>query len=377
MKKTVLFVLIAVMAVALVACGGNEGTGCQNHNDANFDDICDTCGEAYIPACGGHKDEDSTLTCDKCGERYAPICLDHKDTDKNTLCDRCGATVPVYYSVTFVTRDDEGVNISGLVLQIENEYDDVFSTTSNAEGIATITLEAGEYRVTYKEESIPENYLCYPKNIVVNEEGKIIELDISNNTPNGTPGRPYVVTEEVDTLTLPANTTYYYNVPHASDRTLVVTGNGFVITYNAEVYEPVDGEIRIKLVETDPNEPSIFSVKNNSDEQLVLPIELESVLGSQNNPIVIESLNEVISVTLATDGSVFYTFTASFTGTLKIESVSESKNIKATNSANSIQAELDAEGTYLVLEVSEGNVVSIVVSALADTTVEFILSVAE
>ena len=146
---------------------------------------------------------------------------------------------------------------------------------------------------------------------------------------------------------------------------------------NAEVYEVVDGEIRIKLVETDPNDPSLFSVTNHSSEELVAPILLESVLGSQNNPIVIESLGETVSTTVASGSSVFYKFVANFTGTLKIESASESKNIKATNSTNSVQAELDAEGSYLVLDVTEGDIVSIVISATADTTVEFILSVQE
>ncbi len=378
MKKTLIFLLIAVLSISLVACGGgNGGTECQNHNDANYDDICDACGGAYVPACGGHMDENSDFACDKCGAAYAPICLDHKDTNGNLLCDRCGATVTASYSVTFTTIDGEGVKIQGLILLIENEYDEVFTATSNAEGIATITLEAGEYRVTYKEESIPENYLCYPKNIIVNEEGMVIELEISNNTPNGTPARPYVITEDVNTLTVPANEKVYYIVSHASDRTLVVTGEGFSISYNAEVYEVVDGEIRIKLVETDPNDPSLFSVTNNSSEELVAPILLESALGSQNNPIVIESLGETVSATVASGSSVFYKFVANFTGTLKIESASESKNIKATNNTNSVQAELGTEGTYLVLEVTEGDIVSIIVSATADTTVEFILSVQE
>ena len=378
MKKTLIFLFIAVLSISLVACGGgNGGTECQNHNDANYDDICDACGGAYVPACGGHMDENCDFACDKCGAAYAPICLDHKDTNGNLLCDRCGATVTASYSVTFTTIDDEDVKIQGLILLIENEYDEVFTATSNAEGIATITLEAGEYRVTYKEESIPENYLCYPKNIIVNEDGMLIELEIRNNTPNGTAARPYVVTEEVETLTVPANSTYYYNVPHASDRTLVVTGSDFTITYNAEVYELINGEVRIKLVETDPNDPSLFSVTNNSSEELNASIVLESAYGSQNNPIIIESLNEVIRATLTTDGSLFYKFTANFTGTLKIESVSESKNIKATNSTNSVQAELDAEGSYLVLDVTDGDIVSIIVSATADTTVEFILSVQE
>ena len=378
MKKTFIFLLIAILSISLVACGGsNGGTDCQNHNDANYDDICDSCGGAYIPACGGHTDEDGNWACDKCGATYAPICIEHKDENKNALCDKCGATVAVSYSVTFVTKDDEGIKIQGLILQIENEYDDVFTATSDAEGIATVTLEAGEYRVSYKEESIPENYLCYPKTIVVNQEGMVVALTIENNTPNGTAARPYVVTEDVEILTVPANATQYYKVPHASDRTLVVTGANFTITYNAEVYEAVDGEIRIKLIETDPKDPSLFSVTNNSDAELNAPIVLESVVGSQNNPIAIESLNEVISATLSTDGSVFYKFVANFTGTLKIESVSESKNIKATNSTNSIQAELDAEGSYLVINVTAGDVVSIVVSATADTTVEFILSIQE
>ena len=373
MKKTLIFMLTAVLCIALVACGGGSNTSCQNHNDTDYDGICESCGNPYVPACGGHTDEDANFSCDKCGEPYAPICLDHKDTNKNLICDNCGATVTASYSVTFTTVDNEGVKIAGLILQIENEYDEVFTATSNADGIATITLEAGEYRVTYKEESIPENYLCYPKTIIVNEEGMVIELEINNNTPNGTAARPYVITEDVVTLTVPANERLYYIISHASDRTLVVTGADFTITYNAEVYEPVDGEIRIKLVETDPNDPSLFSVTNNSAEELVAPIVLESALGSQNNPILINSLGEVISTTVTGGNSVFYKFTANFTGTLKIESSSEGKNIKATNNTNSVQAELDTEGTNLVLEVNAGDVVSIIVSAAADTTVEFTL----
>lgn len=355
----------------LVAC---TEKGCTDHKDSDFDGVCDTCGEAYVPPCGGHCDENADFSCDKCSEPYAPICTEHKDTNTNLICDNCGAPITATYSITLVTKDDEGACMSGLVLELENEYDEIFTVTSNEKGIATATLEAGQYRVTYKEESIPEGYICIPKTVFLNSDDMIVELEIINNIPNGTEKRPYVITDEVNTLTVPAEGNYYYIISHAADRTLVVSGEGFKIEYNGEIYVPANSEIRIKLAETEPNEPSIFSVINELDTELNAPIILESAVGSQNNPIMIDSLGILISANVTADGSVYYKWIASFTGSVVIQSNTENKNIKITNNANSVQAELSEDNTQVQIDVTEGDEISIVVSASYDGTVEFTLA---
>ena len=52
----------------------------------------------------------------------------------------------------------------------------------------------------------------------------------------------------------------------------------------------------------------------------------------------------------------------------------ENKKIKITNNANSVQAELSEDNTRVQIDVTEGDEISIVVSASYDGTVEFTLA---
>ena len=63
---------------------------CEEHVDANKNQVCDFCTET-VP-CTEHVDEDENFLCDYCGTRLP--CKVHTDDNHDQVCDVCGAEVP-------------------------------------------------------------------------------------------------------------------------------------------------------------------------------------------------------------------------------------------------------------------------------------------
>ena len=125
------------------------------------------------------------------------------------------------------------------------------------------------------------------------------------------------------TVKIPAGSTVYYRIQTAG-MYLQVEDADAVVTYDGVTYEPQDGEVAVLLPEDD-SQPLSLSFTNNGEEDKNFPVAIVGDLGSQSNPIEVESLDGV-SVSLEQDDldGLFYLWNADCDGMLKLWQESDS-----------------------------------------------------
>lgn len=343
MKKILLLILMLALSISMLAAcdngeddnengndndGNNITTPCVEHTDDNGDSICDVCEEIIF-------EEDVEVTVE----------LTIKDTDGLPLC-----------GVKAIFTDEDG-NI-------------VISGESDADGKASATLYIGRHSVTYEyDEAVFGYYLSETTSVQVANDTEALDLYLYDNNPDGTEAKPYDISVGDESITIEANTSYYYIIYRAVSLNFELSGENVKVTCGETVYTPDgDGKIKLEFVGGDTNSVTKLLIENTSAQTQTYSVKLETEPGSQSNPLVIESLGAAVSTdTITSDDIVYYSYTASADGTFTVTLTSEKSSISMTNARNSQNANTssEAETQTISLTVKEGDVILIDCSTTA------------
>ncbi len=340
---TTLLLGALLLGMSLASCRQDPAV-CTTHTDANTDMVCDVCGQA--------------MPTDDTGA---------SDTAEVTETDTEAA---VEVSVTLTVKDQEGTAMAGAVLDLlrEGESSAAATVTADENGTATVTLTEGTYTVRYQ--SLPQYVLGYSATVVVESGMEAVLLEVTNNTPNGSTERPFVISDESITVNVPAGEAYCFTLFGGTGRTLIVENAHAEVTYNGTVYPPDEnGRIEVRMATASASEHIIFTLKNTADAAEDMTASLYSDPGTMENPFVAKAGEDIVCE-VPKDASVYYTFTATFTGTLQLHTEDVINNISMTNLNTSKTTNFSNGSTEpQVIGVNEGDVVSIIVSTVGgDTT---------
>ena len=289
----------------------------------------------------------------------------HVDADADGKCDNCSELLEDKEDgeelVTVTVVDTDGNVAAGVTFTLKCEGLDDLTLTTGADGTVKADIYPDTYSVSYDYETLPAN--CTPDtfSVTVAADTSDISLIISNNTPNGTAQRPFIIVENVTDLTIAAGEEIFYTCRVVMDRTLRVLGEGIEINYNGESYT---SEVTLlsggAIVDT--GHLTTFSVKNTSAVTVETQIEMIFPEGSLENPI--EITLGATTANVPAEQGIHYKWTATQSGVLVISKEPSDYDISANKiSANDIPIYSDSQDNGDEhLEVSAGETVFISVS---------------
>jgi hypothetical protein len=227
----------------------------------------------------------------------------------------------------------------------------------------TVSLPAGRYTVRF--DVLPEYVLGIDTPLTVTEGMEPVVLEVTDNTPNGSEERPFVVNEDTVTVKLPAETTYHFTLLGANNRTLTYTNGDVILLYQDGVYHPADdGVLEVRMSTESPRAHSFFALQNTSAAEIELTFRIFSDPGAMDNPILLENLGEPVTANVPQDGMIYYKWTATATGTLTVSSADPINNISLNNLNTSQVSDFSAGGESVSLKVTEGDIITVVVSVI-------------
>ena len=282
------------------------------------------------------------------------------------------ATAPKV-DVTLIIKDQDGNPMNEAVITIlpEDENGESATLTANDEGTVTVSLPEGAYTVRF--DVLPEYVLGMDTSFTVTAAMEPVMLEVTDNTPNGSVERPFVINEDTVTLTVPAGVTYNFTLFGGYNRTLTVKDAGVEVTYKDETVTPDgDGLIAVRIVTDSPRDHAYFALTNKSGDTREITVTVVSDPGAMDNPIAIETLGEAITSQVPQDGMLYYKWTATASGTVTVTSADTINNISINNLTTSQVSDFSAGGETVSLSVSEGDEITVVVSVIGgDKQAEF------
>lgn len=290
----------------------------------------------------------------------------------------------VKVDVTLTIKDQDGNPVPEAVVTIlpADGASESATLTADGEGTVTVSLPTGEYTVRF--DVLPQYVLGIDTPLTVTEGMGPVSLEVTDNTPNGSEERPFVITEDNATVKIPAGVTYNFTLFGGNNRTLTVENPHAEINYKGTIYAPDEnGKIAVRMSTESQRDPSFFALTNKGTEEVEMTVIILSDPGAMDNPIVIENLGEAITANIPQDGMLYYKWTATAAGTLTVTSADTINNISLNNLATSKVTDFTNGGASVSLEVNEDDIITIVVSVIGGdkqaefNTVTFTLSMGE
>ncbi len=328
--------LLVLTSVSMAACR----TVCENHTDANSDGFCDSCGVDVAP-------ETVITTAEETTE---------------------AVTEAAEVAVTLTVKSQKGIAIAGAVLTVTAKSDDLYETpesvngTTDAEGTAMLTLTVGEYYVEF--DNLPEYHVSGRASLTVTEGMEPVLLEVTDNTPDGSVEHPFFLNSASNTVAFPADTAYYFTL-FAGDRRSIVIENAadLEMTLEGTAYAPdSSGVIRVPLQFDQQQNHLSLMIKSKGEQEVVIQIIAEP--GSTDNPIPVEVGVDIVCE-VPKDTVMYYTFTGTVVGGLKLTCTDPLNNISMTNKTTSQTTNFTNGSTESVeLSIHEGDVIVIAVSVV-------------
>lgn len=268
-------------------------------------------------------------------------------------------------SVTLVIKDQDGNVMPEAVITLlpADEAGESATLTANEEGSITVSLPEGDYTVRF--DILPEYVLGIDAPLTVTAGMEPVVLEVTDNTPNGSTERPFVINEDTITLTVPAGVTYNFTLFGGYNRTLTVKDAGVEVIYKDETIAPdANGEIAVRIVTDSPRDHAYFALTNKSGDTREITVTIVSDPGTMENPIAIEALGESITANVPQDGMVYYKWTATAAGTITVSSVDTINNICINNLTTSQVSDFSGGDESISLTVSAGDEITVVVSVI-------------
>lgn len=326
--------------------------------------LCVIVGAAFcLASCNGNDTENTT---------EAPT---EKPTEKPTEAPTEPEAVVVYVDFTLTLADQDGEKVVGATLNLVDALGVVFSGKSDENGVISGNAPEGEYTVQYDHENSPIGYfLGDTSKITLSGESKEIAIELTNNIPNGSEDRPFIINSTEADITLAAGESFHYVTYGGNGRTLSVFGESFEMTYNDTVYTPVDGVVSFVVSAEDVRDATAFVIKNTSEAEITLKLTLVSPLGSHENPIAIEALGENITASVPEGAIVYYKWVALKNGVVTVSSADPLNNICISNYTNSNVSSYTEGAACEHLRVSEGDEIYLYVAVVGEESADITFS---
>ncbi len=328
--------------------------------------------ESTTPPCTQHTDGNSDGKCDSCGAEVEAETCDHIDTDGDNICEICDGEIaePVEFDITIL--DENKAPIQGITVIIDHEIQDTVTAVTDENGRISATTLPEKYFLSF--EGLPDGWYIEGtgKTLNISEDNKSFKFTAIDNNPDGTEKKPYFVGDDAVEKTFAAGTSYYYSAK-GSSKYLIVNNENAKVTYDGAEYLPEGGVIRVKIADTDTNSTTLFMVTNTASGENTIVVEFESLPGSQGNPFTAQ-LDKLLSTTVPAETTHYYTWTATDSGFLVLESDTESNYIMMYDLTSSVVTGYTNGAKSVCLRVNKGDDVLIYVasnSPAAESLVEF------
>lgn len=346
MKK--FFALLLASTLFLSACGG--GASCTEHVDANTDGKCDSC-EADV-------EEETTA---------APACTAHRDANDDGKCDSCQkafddgieAAPETTVECTLTVASDKGEALGGIAFTLKSAKKE-YALTSGADGTVKATVATGTYSVIIAEGVLPEGFLLMSSTVEIKADTAAVAIDVVDNNPDGSPAKPFFVTDEAIAVSIEAGAELHYSYRGAAVRILTIAHTGLEIVYRGNTVSAVDGVVSLTII-PEMGAMQAFVVKNTTAEKIETTMTLASPLGSMENPIAFDGSS--VSASVPAGDAVYYAWTADRNGVLLVSSENPLNNISLTNTATYAVSESTFGGAGAYIAVSTGDVVQIAIGS--------------
>ncbi len=171
---------------------------------------------------------------------------------------------------------------------------------------------------------------------------------------------------EFTTVKIPAGATMYYRIQTAGAY-LQVEDPDVSVMYNGNTYEAQEGIVELELP-ADDSAPICLTFTNNSEEDKNFPVEIVGPVGSESNPIAVESLDEITADLEQDDlDGIFYQWIADRDGMLKVW-LKTGSNVDMNVFVNGKPVQLTQDnGGKLCAEVEQEDEILIQILALPDS----------
>lgn len=283
-------VAIIVAVVLIILLSGNK---CPGHVDANDDYLCDNCGEHYDD-----------------GDEVKP-------SENNDV------------EVTFTVLLDNGQPLSGVKFTL-TRGDKTYSLISGADGTVKQSISPTTYLLSYDAETLPEYCWIDIPGVKIEDSTTSVTITVIDNKPDGSLNKPFPVNAEEPEITLNAGEEFYYSCHAASLVYISINSKDLEVVYNDVIYtySEEDRAIIVPVVSGDVETPCIFLVRNKSGNSVSATMEIYAPLGSYDNPH--KLTGNTATAEVASEGTVYYVYTAEKDGILVVTSTTEGAAILVT-----------------------------------------------
>lgn len=303
--------------------------------------------------------------------------------------------------------DAEGTAVAGVVVQVCK--DTCVPATTDETGVATFKLEITEgYKLSVL--TLPEGYEYTGEAEIALTAGiteyelkiqKKAESTDGGNTGNGggqtavqqpttinpsgeeilgagSKNQPYLEIPNLDTMSIttvsiPAGKTLYYGIQRVGGMILTINdASAYVIESNGTRHNASGGKVTFAVEDALASDYVYFQIGNNSGSAKSFTIKFLNPTGSYQNPTSAKMTSNVtVNLSAGDSDGHWYKYIAERTGKIKFYLLtSPDKNgLIVTNNRNSAQrtteadAQVDSQGTYVELEVQQGDEILINVAA--------------
>lgn len=214
------------------------------------------------------------------------------------------------------------------------------------------------------------------------QEGTEVVNDVFVPEGDGSKENPFIMAGTEFDAVVPAEGKVYYQMYKVNGMVLTIEDEAAYVICGETEYKAENGVVSVPLVTPDTYTPAEFVIGNTSSEEKTFKVKLVFPQGTQGNPITLELGEFDASVAAGNDQGVYYTYTATESGTLTVSLLSATEGIAYDFSLYNLntyamrnlstEGTTDADGNKAVsIEVNAGDVVQISVGTLPDEENEY------
>lgn len=199
---------------------------------------------------------------------------------------------------------------------------------------------------------------------------------------DGSKGNPFNITGTVFDAVVPGEGLVYYQMYKVDGMVLTIEDADAYVVYGDKEYKAENGVVNVPLVTPDTYTPAEFAIGNASKDEKTFKVSLGYPKGTQGNPIELALGEFNAKVEAGNDQGVYYTYTATETGTFTVTLLSATEGVKYDYSVYNLNSYAmrtmstdgvaDANGNQTVsVPVNAGDVVQVSVGTLPNDENEY------
>ena len=289
-------------------------------------------------------------------------------TTTTTTADNNNQPVAEDISVKVSIKDQKENAVANATVIFEKDGEIITSGVTDNSGVVTLTVKAGDYRVSF--DNLPEGHLGVPQNVSISKQTAEFSFTVENNLPDGSKEKPFPISENVNEITIPANTTYNY-VMFGNSRIFTIENSDLKVVFNDTEYLPDEnGKISVVMENNDDRNRFTVSVVNATQNSISTVMTVMSPLGASDNPHIIEGFGEEQTAQVPREGIVYYKTAVTESGFIKVYSENPLNNISMINLTSSTVTTYTMGSCCEYIKVSAGDELQIAVASLGINEVE-------